>query len=59
MCDYEDKTELNCLTMDYDCSVSLNAISWKATNQAAIYRTTRGEIQCLLFTRFSENPVEK
>ena len=29
--------------MDYDCSMSLNAISWNATNQVVIFRTTRGK----------------
>ena len=44
--------------MDYDCSMSLNVISWNATNQVVIFRYER-EIQFLLFTRFSENPLEK
>ena len=44
--------------MDYDCSMSLNVISWNVTNQVVIFRYER-EIQFLLFTRFSENPLEK
>ena len=44
--------------MDYDCSMSLNVISWNATNQVEIFRYEQ-EIQFLLFTRFSENPLEK
>lgn len=59
MFDSEDKRNwVANLTMDYDCSMSLNVISWNATNQVVIFRYER-EIQFLLFTTFSENPLEK